>query len=159
MKIEIHKGVTILFDPKKAEYYTEVVFHKRTPGKSRYATAKDISVVRSKISQFLIGTKKKRSTNVFVKGDYEDSRYHKASVIFKDNQLKTLTVRFLDTGRIKTIALSDYKYEKPKVFNDTSYNKKTIEAMERNQKAIESLRKERAELKLTLSPFKSRWEK
>lgn len=156
MKIENHKGVAIFHDSKKNEYYTEVVIRKKTKTGNQYTASKYLERVRMDIDRFLaVVAKKKSYSKVWVKGAYEDSRYHLSEVIFQDKSAKIMTIRSKG-GKITTISLSDYKFEAPKVFANTTYNQQTIYAMEKAQESIESLRNERSRMKLTLTPFESK---
>lgn len=156
MKIEIHKGIVIYHDPKKNEYYTEVVIRKKNKSGTQYTASKFLERIRMDIDRFLaIVAKKKSYPKVWVKGAYEDSRYHLSEIIFQDKAAKLLTVR--SKGRkITTIALSDFKFDAPKVFANTASNRKTIELMEEHQKNIEHYRGQRRERKLTLTAFESK---
>lgn len=156
MKIEIHKGIVIHYDPLTNEYYTEVVIRKKQPRKSQYTRSKQLQRIRMDIDRFLAVVAKKRDhSKVWVKGAYEDSRYHLSEIIFQDKTAKLLTLR-TKTGRISTISLSDYKFDQPKVFANTTSNRKTIAIMEADQKNVEYYRQRRREQKLTLTAFESK---
>mgnify|MGYP003520848246 CR=1 FL=1 len=154
MKIETHKGIVIYLDSKTKEYYTEVVIRKKSPRKSQYTRSKQITAVRLEIDRFLASLGKTHP-KVWVRGYFEHSKYRHVELIFQDKVAKIITVRD-KSGRISTIAISDYIYDEPRVLANTAYNKKTIAAMEKAQTDLESLRKERFRMKLTLTRFESK---
>lgn len=155
MKIEIHKGIVIQHDPKTSEYYTEVVIRKKPAKGNQYTSSPTIAKVRLEIDKFLKSLKKKATQKVWIRGAYQDGRYKLVEIIFQDKASKIITVRDKG-GKISSVSLSDYKFDEDKVFIDSPYNRKTIGLMESKQCLLETLRTERADLKTTLFPFKSR---
>lgn len=156
MKIETYKGIVIQHDPKKNEYYTEVVIRKKPSKGDQYTSSPNILKVRAEIDKFLKFLKKKAAQKVWVRGAYQDGRYKLVEIIFQDKGAKIITVRDKG-GKIQSISLSDYKFDEDKVFIDNAFNRKTIGLMESKQRVLESMRTERAELKTTLAPFKTRF--
>ncbi len=153
-KIETYKGVDIMFNSDSKKYYTEVVMRNGVSAGKEYSSANNVLSIKSEIDKFFsVRVIRSFTQKVWVRGSYADGRYKRVEIIFRNIQSNVITVRD-KAGKISTISLSNYKFDEPKVFQDTPKNRRTISIMEAKQKALEALREHRAELKLTLTPYK-----
>ncbi len=154
MKIETHNGIGIFYDPKKAQYYTEVVISRKSPGRIQYTTGKTVERVRMQIDRFLAVVKKKgRLRLVWVRGKYIDSHFSVAQIIFQDKESKIITVRNIKGGLIRTVSLSNYKFDASKAFTYTGPNSKIVLSINKEQTKISKAQASRAKSTSALVPF------
>lgn len=151
MKKENYKGIDI-FVNNKGVFFTKVIVRNRKVGGGQKQTFSSINLhkLKSKIDDFILSiTKKSRFQKAWIKGAYNDGSYKLVNILLHDPNTNTVTLRDSEL-KIKTIALSDYKYNTAKMFVSSRRNDKIIELLNAKQFDIDLLKKEKVELNETL---------
>ncbi len=143
MENQNYKGVDIFYNETKKLFFTKVLLGKDT------FSSKKMDVIKSLIDKTLSAFDKKNNPPIkraWMKGPHDDAKYKLVDIIWNDEKQNTVTVRNY-LGRIMTIPLSNYKYNKHKIFFSNKRNDKIVEFLEKQQVEIELLKKKKKTLK------------
>ncbi len=157
MKKESYKGIDILYDEKKKVFYTKVILRRESNSENgAYISSKNIDIVKSKIDQVLIriASDDKPVKKAWFGGSNDDSQYKLVRIIFHDQLTQTVTIKTPE-NKIITVALSNYRYNKNKVFLCSPKNDRLISLLDKKQDEIDLIKKEKRTISDKLISFKS----
>jgi len=139
MKIENYKGVDILHDAKKDEFYTNIVIRKGEFGrKSELISAPRLQKTRDEIDKFLnTAAKKPVLKKAWLR--YHET-YEKVEVVLFNSISETTQIKKSD-GRTELLKEASYRNDE-KLFLSCKENDSIIEVLNKKQKEIEKIRKE-----------------
>ena len=141
MLIENYKGVDILHDANKDEFYTSIVIKKGSGSrKNEYIKASRLQKIRDDVDKFL-NTSAKRPIlkKAWLKESY-GSTYKLVDVILFNSISNSIQVRDND-GNLKTITLNDYN-RKGDLYLDCAENKANILLLNKKHDEIKKIEKE-----------------
>ncbi len=142
MQIENYKGIAIMHNATKDEFYTNVVIRKSSNGKKdEYITAPRLQRVRDDIDKFLnTAAKKPVLKKVWLKGRYDSDSYKLVEVILHNSISHTVMVKDKE-GKVSTIGLNEYRSD-DKLYISCKENDAIIANLVKKNAEIEKIKKE-----------------
>src|SRR5688500_13988840 len=143
MLIENYRGVNILHDATKDEFYTNLVIRKGTMGKKdEYITSGRLQKIRDIIDRFLnTASKKPVVKKAWLKSKYESDGYKQVDIVLYNAISNTVLVKETD-GKTQTINLNDYHERNGKLYLDCQENTTNISLLNKRNNEIKKIEKE-----------------
>ena len=141
MQIENYKGIAIMHNATKDEFYTNVVIRKSSNGKKdEYITAPRLQRVRDDIDKFLnTAAKKPVLKKAWLKGRYDSDGYKLVEIILHNSISKTVMLQDKEGKTITTNIES--RYNDDKVYLSCKENDAIIADLNKKIADIEKIEK------------------
>lgn len=143
MLIENYKGVDILHDANKDEFYTSIVIRNgRGSKKDEYIRSGRLQKTRDEIDKFLNTSSKKPVTKkAWLRGAYDSDNYKLVDVVLYNAISGSVQVRKED-GALVTINFDSYSRSKGTLYLDCTENKANISLLNKKMNEISKINKE-----------------